>query len=749
MKKKTDYKLYIFNATLTICLFLFICYNVKNYHFSNNTFGTSDGLAQFKPMLFDVITKIKMGIFSNYSFNNGLGNPSIFNILYYVSSPINIFAFLFKKPENMYFYVLVVKILITSLCVTKYSLSKTKNKFAIIIANIAYCFSSYFLTYYYYSTFIDVFMIFPLFQYGLEQLLDNNKEGCYIFSLTYMFISNFYLSFAVCIYTLIYFFIKEILYKKNSNKDKINSFLNISKSTILVFLLSFFWIYMLYDSYKRMNLSFDNDFDYSYFTTITNFISSIFYGQNILDVSSDGEIVPNIASNIIILISFIYYFFNNKINKRTRFYVFIGFLLTMDFMLLPKLDYILNFFHNIRGLPYRYSFIPIFLSIILFLENSNNIDLKNKTTRIKIFVSIIIASILFISLYNNLRTITKINFIMMSSIIFVWILFYNNSKTIKYLLVVSIIFEVIIISPFSTLNYGSKAEKIDVNNYKTIARRYREYGGTKLCESKKISTNFWHNCNLYDNSSFMTLFTSMTYNKAIKMLNKYGVGTGQNTTIFPEEYNQNEFVKMIFNIKGDYYLEKIYSVSSNIKNIKLSDDFAKNQNNTIKSLTNVEEIISLDEELTNNYNHFKPRCKNKEFDLICKKKKEYKLYPRSEQLNSKVYIYDIEKLKQAHNVLKKNQIEYTYYSDSKIEGIINVDKNQLIFTSIPYDTNWDVYIDGKKVKAIKILDSLLGIETKEGKHKIKLEYKEHFTIPFLISLTTLILLIINKYKKKA
>ena len=80
--------------------------------------------------------------------------------------------------------------------------------------------------------------------------------------------------------------------------------------------------------------------------------------------------------------------------------------------------------------------------------------------------------------------------------------------------------------------------------------------------------------------------------------------------------------------------------------------------------------------------------------------------------------------------------------------IINVDKDQIIFTSIPYDTNWDIYIDGKKVKPVKILNSLMGIKAKEGQHIIKLEYKYHLLIPILISLTSFLVLLLKAIKRK-
>ena len=77
-----------------------------------------------------------------------------------------------------------------------------------------------------------------------------------------------------------------------------------------------------------------------------------------------------------------------------------------------------------------------------------------------------------------------------------------------------------------------------------------------------------------------------------------------------------------------------------------------------------------------------------------------------------------------------------------MEGEIEVGEDQLIFTSIPYDEAWHVYIDGKEVETIKVLeDALLAIDCGEGKHKIKLEYKVDYKKPLLVSISTFILLL--------
>ena len=44
-----------------------------------------------------------------------------------------------------------------------------------------------------------------------------------------------------------------------------------------------------------------------------------------------------------------------------------------------------------------------------------------------------------------------------------------------------------------------------------------------------------------------------------------------------------------------------------------------------------------------------------------------------------------------------------------MEGTITVDKDQVIFTSIPYDKDWEITIDGKKVQQTKILGEFMGI----------------------------------------
>ena len=753
MKTLKKYWIHLFNILLAVFVFLLIWYIAKVYPFGPKPLGASDGLVQFKPMIYDVIAKLKLGTLGTYSFNNGLGNPVIFNILYYVSSPLNLICLLFNSPNVMYLVVTTLKVAFTALNISIYASSKTNKKIAITIACLSYCFCGWFLIYYYYSSFVDIFMMFPLFQFGLERLFTKKKNGIYIFSLSYMIISNFYLTFPVCIYTILYFIIHEIIYLKTTKKDALKKFLLISKATLIVFFITFFWLYMLVDSYKRMGLAFDTKHVNDYYLTFRGLIGSLFYGQETLMVYRYGEVVPNISSNTLILISIFYYFLNHKISGRERIYSLIVAFIMVNFITVTQLDFVMNFFHEIRALPYRYSFILCFYEIVLFLKNVENTDLKDKRNKREIIISLLLVTSLFIFCFNSIREMTIWNYIVSLAAITTIIFLYQKNSIINSLFIILVIYTTVLLFTYDFSLMEIKNPEEITNNYITNDLKYREYISPLYCYrngAKNLSIT--DNCNMFFNGKVIDLLTSMTYNEAIYDLKKMGESTFENTSIFTHE-KENVVLNMIYNLNNKYYLEKIFGVNEDILNVKLKyTDYVNSQQNTIKAMTGVENIfnkkvIPLDKNNKHNdiyyisekYYYFdsydlKGNKTNSlsENDSIVVKESKY---------NKEItyYTYNIKNIEKAYNILKQNQIEYTKYSDSKIEGKIKIDKNQLIFTSIPYDTNWEITIDGKVVKPVKIFDSLMGIKVKPGYHIIKLEYKYHFTIPIIISLASLLL----------
>lgn len=77
-----------------------------------------------------------------------------------------------------------------------------------------------------------------------------------------------------------------------------------------------------------------------------------------------------------------------------------------------------------------------------------------------------------------------------------------------------------------------------------------------------------------------------------------------------------------------------------------------------------------------------------------------------------------------YNEIMKNKVNVTKVSSShlKIDADIK-ESGQYILVTLPYETDWHIKVDGKRVKQIKVFDSLMAIPVfKAGQHKIDMRY---------------------------
>jgi uncharacterized membrane protein YfhO len=50
------------------------------------------------------------------------------------------------------------------------------------------------------------------------------------------------------------------------------------------------------------------------------------------------------------------------------------------------------------------------------------------------------------------------------------------------------------------------------------------------------------------------------------------------------------------------------------------------------------------------------------------------------------------------------------------------EEDQVLFTTIPYETGWRAYVDGVQTEPVKAVDALLAVPLTPGAHEIKLEF---------------------------
>ena len=718
MKSK---KIYLINIFIVTSIFIIVFLGNRVAPFGKYDLGISDGLFQFKPMLYDFIMKIKLGALGTYSFNNGLGNPTLFNILYYLNSPINIIGIIFNDPDKMFFMVILVKLIISSITMTFYAVKKTDKVHIIIISTISYVFCEWYIIHYSHIIWTDIFMIFPLYHYYLEKIIKENKCMGFILTLTYIIYTNFYLAFSVCLYSLIFYIIYGLLYLKKDKNNRIKTFKTMFFSIIIVLLLSFAILYALLISFKKMNNQFDIGKINNYQIHIITFIRSLLYGQGSFALTSEKYTIPNISINLYLLSIIILYLISNKTNKRDKKYVLISILICISIMYIPYLDFAFNLFHNVNGFAFRYSFIICFLAISLFIESSNYDYSKEKI--LYLFSYFLLVIIIAISIFDLTKEIYKNTLILLyiNGIFLVCYLIldiFMDKECIKRILLVFLI-SLESLSIYSVYMKEMSSESIleDNSHYVLNKEHYRVNHSNYNMLNNDCQTNDFNL--LYDIKS-TTLSTSMSYISVLDLMNDLGNFTFKHVSYAIAK--DNKVSRMLFNEKKDrinkYYLEKIYAVSNNIKDTHfINNNYCYNQNELLYKMSGVKNTVK---NINKCLDISKRDCDGPE---------------------PQYYNYNEDQLRKSYNYLKKNQIKYTYYSDSRLEGYINVDDDQLIFTSIPYDESWDIYIDGKKVKPIKLLNSLMGIEVNSGKHKLKMLYKYHLIIPIMVSFVTFLLLL--------
>lgn len=96
----------------------------------------------------------------------------------------------------------------------------------------------------------------------------------------------------------------------------------------------------------------------------------------------------------------------------------------------------------------------------------------------------------------------------------------------------------------------------------------------------------------------------------------------------------------------------------------------------------------------------------------------------SDSTSFDIYCYSCDDavLDYAYNSLSKNALNVTSYNDTSIKGTITAKENCYLYSSIPYDDGWSVYVDGEKAETFEVGSTLLAIELTPGNHQIEYKY---------------------------
>lgn len=84
---------------------------------------------------------------------------------------------------------------------------------------------------------------------------------------------------------------------------------------------------------------------------------------------------------------------------------------------------------------------------------------------------------------------------------------------------------------------------------------------------------------------------------------------------------------------------------------------------------------------------------------------------------------DAEVYTESFAALAENQFKIDTWSDTRFAGTITLPADRTtVFTSIPYDKNWFVWVDGERVETYEMLQALVAFDAAPGEHTLVLRY---------------------------
>ena len=594
LAKFFDNNIYVILAFLcssVLMILVYYCYDI--IPFGGRTVLRMDLFHQYGPLfaeLYDRLTEFK-NLF--YSWTTGGGGSFIGNYYNYLSSPIGALIALIAGHENIpeaIGVMVLVKNALSASCFAYYlKKSFNKNDFTISAFGLMYAFCGFFIAYYWNIMWIDAMYLLPLIILGIEKIINKRKSALYILSLAFCFFANYYMSYMICIFSVIYFlvyFISNNSFKSvypdipahlNENGEQESSFIHklvynkflrsgttFAISSILAAALVAFALIPTYFCLKACSATsgtFPNDL--KFYNTVFDFIANHLAALEPTIRSSGDTVLPNVYCGVLTVILLPLYAFCNKINIKERAshivflaVFFVGFNLNYA-------NYILHAMHFPNDLPFRFSFIYSFLLLIMAYKVLTNIkDISSKGiigSGLGVLLFTVLAQEIGMGNIDDSTIYITIAFTAVYTIVLGLLRKKEYAHSAVALLLMCCVFAEVAIADIDHIKITQ--EKVNFvngyNDFRALKDNLDEKEGTdmyrmELTQSNTIMDPSWFNYN------GISVFSSMAYEKSANLQDSLGLDSNYiNSYIY---YSQTPIYNAMMSLK---YLVRNNSMNLN------------------------------------------------------------------------------------------------------------------------------------------------------------------------------------------
>ena len=360
----------------------FASINVSPFGERTKSMMVIDNFHQYSPFLIEFREILKNGGSLLYSWNDGLGSNYWARYAYYLASPLNL-LFVFFPARTLPEFIVFLSLFRTGFSgFTFYTYARGKfggHNAANVAFAAMYAISAHTLAYYWNIMWFDCIALLPLIMLGLERLVRGRRGVMHCVTLAVAMYSNYYFALIICIFAFVYFLVysavgagrKTSFFTFIRNTGRFAGYSLLAAGLAAVILLPTWYALAVSQS---AGAKFPSKMEF-YYNALEILSGHLF---NITPSVMSGK--PNLYCGTAALIMIPLYFLNRKFSIREK--AVYGVLLV--FMMLScninYLNFIWHGLHFPNSLPYRFTFLYIFVVAALSLKAYVNIDGVSRRT---------------------------------------------------------------------------------------------------------------------------------------------------------------------------------------------------------------------------------------------------------------------------------------------------------------------------------------------------------------------------------
>ena len=515
-----------------------------------------DGVHQYLPFFSEYQEKLQNFESLQYSFDVGMGNNFISLWSYYLSSPLNLIIILCSKsnlPMAMNI-IISVKIILAAFCFAYFLMHAGRNPKknpGIIVFSLFYAFSSFVVGYYWNLMWLDCIFIFPIIILGMERLMKDGNSRTYILALLYSFICNYYISFMICIFLVLWFF--------TFHFDSIGQFFKRGiRFAIASLVTAAMGAIVLIPAYQGIMTTASAEFEFPEWEFYGEFVDTLRSHLFCSEVMTNqvGDSGTNLYCGLFTVMLAIMFFLIRRISLEKKIkYTLLLVLFVISFNN-QLLNYIWHGFHNQYGIPNRFAFLYIFILIIMAYE----VYLNRRRIRLSMVVMSYIVCMLFvIYAYFNAKTVYDVRtYIATAVLLTIYLLVFVLCKKLpgtwkrkaEYALMVIAILEMAVNGWIAFVQVGSSDAEFyygETKTFETLIERVEEqddsWSRSDILQPNLVDEATWHNL------PSIGIFGSTVPGEMVSIMGDLGFYTGANEYLY---YGATPVTNALFGVKYVY-----------------------------------------------------------------------------------------------------------------------------------------------------------------------------------------------------